>query len=250
MKFPVSSLVLAIAIDENYNRSKLHASRTPETLKILKTSVVNQWKLFIPRWTVSNLSIFVAPICTTKRDIRRASSFPIGRRKSLVYPIRDPFLRAITKQISFPRNKRFVHFALTWENSELWNYLINNIPSVVTELYKWLNFIYDSISRIESTIEDKICGERSPNRLDKNIYICVCVVVEFLSEKRPLRLSRISRGWFISGLCCASRQIPIYTLTGRNNLLNTHRDKYTGRVCANVWTPKLQWDQYIVTLYL
>lgn len=152
MKFPVSSLVLAIAIDENYNRSKLHASRTPETLKILKTSVVNQWKLFIPRWTVSNLSIFVAPICTTKRDIRRASSFPIGRRKSLVYPIRDPFLRAITKQISFPRNKRFVHFALTWENSELWNYLINNIPSVVTELYKWLNFIYDSISRIESTI--------------------------------------------------------------------------------------------------
>lgn len=91
--------VLAIAIDENYNRSKLHASRTPETLKILKTSVVNQWKLFIPRWTVSNLSIFVAPICTTKRDIRRTSSFPIGRRKSLVYPIPDPFLRAITKQI-------------------------------------------------------------------------------------------------------------------------------------------------------
>lgn len=245
LKFPVSSLVLAIAIDENYNRSKLHASRTPETLKILKTSVVNQWKLFIPRWTVSNLSIFVAPICTTKRDIRRASSFPIGRRKSLVYPIRDPFLRAITKQISFPRNKRFVHFALTWENSELWNYLINNIPSCTND------WILSMIRYRESNqLLDKICGERSSNRLDKNIYICVCVVVEFLSEKRPLRLSRISRGWFISGLCCASQQIPIYTLTGRNNLLNTHTDKYTGRVCANVWTPKLQWDQYIVTLYL
>lgn len=170
MKFPVSSLVLAIAIDENYNRSKLHASRTPETLKILKTSVVNQWKLFIPRWTVSNLSIFVAPICTTKRDIRRASSFPIGRRKSLVYPIRDPFLRAITKQISFPRNKRFVHFALTWENSELWNYLINNIPSCTND------WILSMIRYRESNqLLDKICGERSSNRLDKNIYIYVCV---------------------------------------------------------------------------
>lgn len=192
-------------------RSKLHASRTPETLKILKTSVVNQWKLFIPRWTVSNLSIFVAPICTTKRDIRRASSFPIDRRKSRVYPIRDPFLRANYKTnfVSLKQKVRSFRF----ERSELWNYLIylrccNRCCNL------WLNFICESNQRWIRFME-------KDRPIDwKNIYIYV--VVEFLSEERSLRSSRISRGWFISELCCASQQIPIYTLTGRNNLLTEY----------------------------
>lgn len=111
-------------------------------------------------------------------------------------------------------------------------------------LYEWLNFIYDSISRIESTIGWDL-RRKIIQSIEKKIDICVRV--SFREKTSPVRLSRISRGWFISGLCCASQQIPIYTLTGRNNLLNTHRGKYTGRVCANVWTPKLQWDQHIVT---
>lgn len=153
------------------------------------------------------------------------------------------FFVQLQNKFSFPRNKSFVHFAFDARKFRASKLLDKTLTGVVTDVVRMIEFYlwFDIANRINHWM--RFAEEDHP--IDrKKIYI---YVFEFLSEKRPLRLSRISRGWFISGLCCASQQIPIYTLTGRNNLLNTHRGKYTGRVCANVWTPKLQWDQHIVT---